>query len=75
MHITTYTLDGAPGPTAELTKDPQATLRLNGAPVLAVGLWGSLVALTLVERLVLIRVGDYARVSRFYGLDLLSRND
>jgi len=75
MQITTYTLEGAPGPAAELTKDPQANLRLDGAPVLAVGQWGSLVALTLVERLVLVRVSDYARVSRFYGLELLSRND
>lgn len=70
MQVTTYTLEGQPGPTADLTKDDQATLRVDGRPVLAVGQWGNLVALTLVDRLVLVRVSDYARVSKFYGLEL-----
>jgi hypothetical protein len=67
MHITTYTLDGQSGPEAELLQDDQGQLWLDGQAVLAVNLWGAKVALTLLDRLVLVALADYQRVTK-YGL-------
>jgi hypothetical protein len=64
MQVPTSTVSGAPGPIAELTSDAQGNLILDGQPVLATSMWGTLVALTLTERLVLIPISAYQQVCR-----------
>jgi hypothetical protein len=59
MLVVTYNLDGVPGSQATLRRDGRANLWLDAAPVLAVSVWGSFVALTLADRLVLVRTTDY----------------
>jgi hypothetical protein len=59
MRIITYTLDGVAGPAAELRRDAQAQLWLDGTLVLAESVWGSRVGLTLTDRIVLIDSADY----------------
>ncbi|MEN9933483.1 MAG: hypothetical protein RLZZ387_62 [Chloroflexota bacterium] len=61
MLVTTYDLDGRPGPMRDLRRSDPATLVLDTSPVLAVSHWGSYMALTLPERLVLVRMRDYER--------------
>jgi hypothetical protein len=60
MLVRTYTVDGSPGPDAELYRDAQMQFWLNNMPILAVSVWERKVALTLVDRLALISVDDYA---------------
>jgi hypothetical protein len=60
--VTTYDLDGTPGPALDLRRTDAATIAIDGAPVLAVSHWGNYMALTLTERLVLVRVADYERL-------------
>jgi len=62
MLITTYNLEGIPGPLAELRRDERTDLWLNEELVLAVSVWESYVALTLNGRLVLIGATDYERL-------------
>jgi len=62
MLITTYNLDRIAGPPAELRRDEQTDLWLDGELVLAVSVWESHVALTLNGRLVLIPTPDYERL-------------
>jgi hypothetical protein len=59
MLVVTYNLDGVPGPRATLRRDGSANLWLDAAPVLAVSVWETFVALTLADRLVLVRTADY----------------
>jgi hypothetical protein len=59
MLVVTYNLDGVPGPQATLRRDGSANLWLDAAPVLAVSVWESFVALTLADRLVFVRTTDY----------------
>ena len=62
MLITTYNLEGLPGPLAEVRRDERSDLWLDGEQVLAVSVWESYVALTLNGRLVMIRTDDYERL-------------
>jgi hypothetical protein len=62
MLVTTYDLEGKAGPTLELRCTDAATLVIDGVPVLAVSHWGVYMALTLRDRLVLVRATDYERV-------------
>ena len=62
MLITTYHLEGLPGPLAELRRDERTDLWLDGELVLAMGVWESSVALTLNGRLVMIWTADYERL-------------
>lgn len=62
MPIITFAPDGTPTAQAILTRDSSGTLYLDGQTVLATSQWGRLVALTLVNRLVLIHVADFARL-------------
>lgn len=59
MQITTYSLDGVAGETAELRRDARAQLWLGTTLVLAESIWGSRVGLTLANRIVLIDADDY----------------
>jgi hypothetical protein len=68
MRVKTYTLDGTHGPDAELYRDAQMQLWLNDLPVLAVSVWGPKVAFTLINRVALIAVEDYSRVTGYLGL-------
>lgn len=63
LTVATYTLAGIAGPTMVLSKDAQASLWLDGQRVVAISPWGDYVALTLTERLVLIRTGDFAQIT------------
>src|SRR5512138_1258426 len=62
MLITTYNLEGIPGPLAEVRRDERTDLWLDEELVLAVSVWESYVALTLNGRLILIRAADYERL-------------
>jgi hypothetical protein len=62
MLITTYNLEGFPGPLAEVRRDERTDLWLDGELVLAVSVWESYVALTLNGRLVMIQTADYERL-------------
>ena len=62
MLVTTYDLDGTPGPTLDLRRVDPVTLVICQEPVLAVAHWGMYMALTLPGRLVLVRVADYERL-------------
>jgi len=65
MRIQTYNLDGIPGAEAELIRDDHGELRLNELPVLAVGLWGKKVALSVSGRLVLIDLIAYGQLTKY----------
>jgi hypothetical protein len=67
MQVPTATVTGAPGPTAELTADAQGNLWLDGEAVLATSMWGTLVALTLTRRLVLVPISAYQQARRAYA--------
>jgi hypothetical protein len=62
MQVVIYNLDGVPSPRAALRRDGSANLWLDGEMVLAVSVWESFVALTLADRLVLIRTANYERL-------------
>jgi hypothetical protein len=68
MQVRTYTLDGSPGADAELSRDELLQLYLDGAPVLAISLWGAKVALTIPKRLVLISLRDFGNLTKYGGL-------
>jgi hypothetical protein len=59
--ITTYDLEGRTGPALELRRAGHGSLALDGETVIAVSHWGVYMALTLRDRLVLVRVADYER--------------
>lgn len=59
MLVTTYDLNGTPGPALDLRRTDPATIAVDGQPVVAVSHWGRYMALTLTSRLVLVRVSDY----------------
>jgi hypothetical protein len=67
MQVPTATVTGAPGPTAELIADAQGNLWLDGEAVLATSMWGTLVALTLTRRLVLVPISAYQQARRAQG--------
>lgn len=68
MRVATYNLDGLPQGDADLTRDAQGHVSLDGMPVLAVSPWGSKVALTLQRRLVLIDMHAYGQLATSKGL-------
>jgi hypothetical protein len=68
MQVTIYSLDGQPESDRELLQDEQSQLWLDGVPVLAVSFWGAKVALTLTERLVLIDLDAYGRLTKYSKL-------
>jgi len=65
MRIPTYNLDGVAGAEADLVRDDYGELRLNEVPVLAVGLWGKKVALSVIGRLVLIDLLAYGQLTKY----------
>ena len=65
LRVRTYNLDGIPGAEAELVQDDHGTLWLDESPVLAVGLWGKKVALSVTGRLLLIDLLAYGQVTRY----------
>ena len=65
MRIRTYNLDGIPTADAELVRDEQGELWLDQGPVLAVGLWGKKVALSVIGRLVLIDLSAYGQLTKY----------
>lgn len=64
MRVATTAVDGAQHLHADLTRDHEGQLWLDGQPVLAVSAWGSRVGLTLIARIVLIDSDDYWRFLR-----------
>ena len=68
MQVDTYDLDGVPGSKMELARDDQGQIALDGRLVVAVSMWGAKVALTLPDRLVLISVRDYGRLTKYGGI-------
>ncbi|HWQ13584.1 MAG TPA: hypothetical protein VNL77_12325 [Roseiflexaceae bacterium] len=74
MLVTTYDLDGTPGPALELRCDSSRALLVADQLVLAVSHWGTYMALTLCDRLVLVHVADYERIVGYpCGLVYLSK--
>jgi hypothetical protein len=71
MRIRTYNLDGVPGPEADLVCDDHGELRLNELSVLAVGLWGKKVALSVIGRLILIDLLAYGQLTKYGRLSEL----
>lgn len=61
MRVTTYTLDGKADRAVELTRSG-GTIFVEDSPALAVSHWGAYMALTLIDRLVLVLVADYERL-------------
>ena len=58
-------MDGVAGAEADLVRDDYGELRLNEVPVLAVGLWGKKVALSVIGRLVLIDLLAYGQLTKY----------
>jgi hypothetical protein len=64
IQVTVYSIDGVPGDSAELIKDAQGSLWLDGQPVLAVSPWHDRIALTLTGQIVVINAEAYGRLWR-----------